>query len=491
MEPRGPFIDAVLARRGNHAFTISAITAIVAAGVGTLFVWPWASRGGDSVHILMLAVLIQLVSASAAMLNSTTRFAKRHLDVDQWPLLALTGTGPRLASGIWLPPIIDGLLEFALLAPLIALLGCVIAVEPLKILLIELNAVLWLFPLCCLGIAQTFVGMRGALGYQVSQQFRWIIPVAVLMFGFPSLSKLAFLLPGTQTPWSSWLFWTFGGVLATTGACVVWRAFLRRFLSWAGDDFGFRVSNSARQKISLPKILGGKTTRPSRLLRWNRPIFERELRAMLRGLPGVVLGTLIAIGGLAVLCPIAEAAGLVSLSKGTAELCVWVRWVAICCLHVAGLLIALSIVQARFDAECKEQTFTSLLLAIPARKFVYQTVAAILLVTLIFHVAGWLLDAAGVLVDGDPARFALTSVFAAAATITSGYLCLVGTATRIRFGNWWEQILFPAFAICLLPVAIFVVPAVIVRTCDRLEEDPHEIERGMSRRLKAAMKKEA
>lgn len=221
-------------------------------------------------------------------------------------------------------------------------------------------------------------------------------------------------------------------------------------------------------------------------MRGRFPVFERELRALGRGLNRGVWLVAIVVAALGLAVELTERFGVCDFTRTALERAEFARWTTFVVLHLTGFLIGLSSATGRFDAECKSQTFPSLVLALPAGRFLRQSLAAILLVSLVFHVSAWLVAMGGVFAGSrfDGTVFASTSsALICAATI---YLTLVATTTRLAYETWPEQLAFGIFSLVLSPVAVFTIPAILVRACGRLEGEPEAIERGMSRKLKRA-----
>lgn len=488
MEPRWPLFDCVLSRREQYVHATPAVAASIAMLLAILTVIIWIPSGGDGFVSLFWYSVIQLVASISAWMFSTQRFAKRHLSVTDWPVLSLTGTGRRLAAGIWLPPLVDAFATFALLIPLAAYVGCLAGVELRRIALIEVTAAVSLVSLAALGTTQSFLSMRGVVSALLSRLALGVIPCIAVPIGIPLLQSLGLTLPTSSTPLSQWLITLVTALAAAAASYVGWIVLERKLLVWGGPNFGFRAGDLDLRHIPIAKFFKRRSSRKSRPLRSSKPILERELRAIAFGPTGFLALLGIVVGGSALVFELADAAEFIELSRDEREVAQRIRIAAASVCYCIGALLAATLTSARFDVECKGETVSSLLLAISSRQFVLQVVAAVLVTSFFFTGIGIALLLAGQLLGRDPIPLWIFLGGSAASMVVSFYLCLVGTVSRLSFTEWYEQIPFLIFAIALCPIAIFFLPSHFLKACDEIEADPHYVERGMSRQLKKTLR---
>lgn len=492
-DARWTMYQAVLRQRRYESFAgpiIGGVLAII--GLGLL---NWRSFQGlaDPLAALSWSALMQVVASWATATFAMARFAKYRLTPEDWQLLSMTGSGPRLMRGIWGPPARDALLAFAFIAPMICFLAAMFGVSLGELFLLELNAASWLIVGLLLELFWSFIRLRGPLCNLISRQLRWVIPFLYLTIGSAMTGWMMGVLPASSMPTPTLLMLTAGSMVVAVAAFGCWYLFGELLLRVAGQRFGHLINGVNLKDIEIPKVFRGRTSRKSRPLKTSWPCFEREFRTTVFGIVGVLWITFLLIGLLGIGISV-SAEYLLTLNawyipprlESVRDMGSVIRWAAISLFGLAALVIPATVPTSRFDSESKQQTTTSLFLAVSAKRFVMNVMGVSMFVGLMFIATSVALASLSPMLDRSPTTMWIMVLLTLLGVILTGYLCLLGVTVRLRYTNWFAQIIFVVLAVLLGPIAIFVMPSLILKSCDELDGNPQKLEAGMSRKMRTA-----
>lgn len=476
---------------GQQTFVSRFVWPAVAVVVFVLLtVWPTVSaaqRGNDRVAALAYACLLQTLAALVIFAQSQFRFTRQRVTRDDWTILSLTGVGPRLFRGLIGPAAVDGLFTFGLILPLVLLYAATLGVDPIIVMRLEASEFAWLIAGFVGLTAFCILSMRGALGYFISRQLRWIIPFFWVVLRPMFWGTFVATLPNSVTASDEWNWIGIRAVVAVIVALAVCVVLSRSFHFLAGKKFGRFVGAVTVQDIDTPKILGIKQSRPSKLLTSSRPCYEREVRAMKWGVLKVSWLGLTLLALIAIFLDVATHSGWINRSRELAIIVPVARWTLVVLMLIFAAAASVTTPTMRFDAESRQQTITSLIMAVSAKSYVFGTMGAVMRNVGLVLLTALVIALASPWLDDQPLSWSTSLLVGGISLLVCAYACLIGATSRVAFTHWLPQLVFLVFALLLPPIMIFVAPSLLFKACDRIDEDPLHFDAGMSRYLKKQM----
>lgn len=483
-ESRWTLFDTVLRHRpaGSFLWPTAAAT-ITMIAIFLINIWS-LGRVADPVLTAVWIAIWQIMGGLAMATFGVARFAKFRLTPDDWMLLSMSGSGRRLQRGIWGPPHRDAFLTYLMALPAAAFFAVMSGVPPSILALIEFNGLLWLAPLLFVEVGWSFLRLRGPLGQLISRQLRWIVPLIALSFGRVLLGRFNGLLPDMTTTAAGWTSFTLVSAAVAGVSFLGWSASGRALLPLAGERFGHIAGGVKLKDVELPRLFRQKTSRPSRPLSTNMAILEREFRATVLGVPGRMLAVFVVCVLIVTTCDALDLFKAFRQRYLVREFWDYLRFALLWIMRATALGLAAQVTVARFDQEARDQTIVPLVLAASAKRYLLTTLGVTMFVVILYFIAAFGLNAYSLALDANPWPIGRVIGVDLAVFLAAAYLCLLSATVRLAFSNWPSQLGFLLFGLLLFPIAVFVMPSLLLKACDRIDGDPDLLEQGMGKQFR-------